>query len=152
MKPIITIHSTDASAQSKKFEGYITAAFWIGVGHAEEEAITVRIRQPVESYDVEVASLTEFTDLLVERQINFSVEFFAEPPVQLTGSVVAEETVLQREAQAAGGGEGTADFEAELTRMKDEYQRGLVTKKQFETKKSAILKKWKDRVEGKLER
>ena len=152
LKPIITVNSTDASEQSKKFEGYISAAFWIGVGHADEEISSVRVRQPVESYDDEVASLTEFADLLVEREINFSVEFFAEPPAPERESVVAEETVMQpgqpRESEAERG----TDFESELTRVKEEYQKGLVTKKQFESKRNALLKRWKEGIEGKLGR
>lgn len=153
MRPIITINSTDVSEQAKKFEGYISAAFWIGVGHADEEVGSVRIRQPVESYDDEVASLTEFADLLVEREINFSVEFFAEPPAPERESVVAEETVMQpgQPPESEVGGKGI-DFESELTRVKQEYQKGLVTKKQFESKRNALLKRWKEGIEGKLEK
>ncbi|MDA4126304.1 MAG: hypothetical protein OK452_03740 [Thaumarchaeota archaeon] len=152
MKPIITVYSRGMPDQTKKFEGFITAAFWIGLYHTEGEMESVKVRQPNESYDNDVANLGEFTSLMVQRQINFSVEFFAEPILQqaiagqqASGSPLADEIPEEIESETE------VDFESELTRIKEAYRSGLVNKKQYETKKGAILKKWKDKVEGKLE-
>jgi len=153
VKPIITVYSRGMPDQTKKFEGFITAAFWIGLYHTEGEMESVKVRQPNESYDNDVASLGEFTSLMVQRQINFSVEFFAEPQLsqqqvaaqQMSGNPLAEDMTEQIE------GEDEADFESQLTRIKEAYRSGLVNKKQYEAKKGAILKKWKDKVEGRLE-
>jgi hypothetical protein len=152
VRPIITVYSRGLPDQTKKFEGFITAAFWIGLYHTDGEMESVKVRQPNESYDNDVASLGEFTSLMVQRQINFSVEFFSEPTPeqaitaqQRSGNPLAEEIPEQIED------EEEIDFESQLTRIKDDYRSGLVNKKQYETKKGAILKKWKDMVEGKLE-
>jgi len=148
LKPIITIYSTGTTEPTKKFEGYITAAFWIGVDHAEGEVASVKVRQATESYDTEVELLNEFTGLMVQRQINFAVEFFAEP---------AEAKMLEavREPEERGvpiiSTEGSEiDYEAELTKIKNQYKKGLVTKKQFEAKKEELLKSWRERIEGRL--
>ena len=79
MKPNITIYSKTGPEETKKLDGYVEAAFWVGVDHAENDLDTVKLRVPTESYDQDVASVLEFTSLLVRRQINFAVEFFAEP-------------------------------------------------------------------------
>lgn len=152
VRPIITVYSRGMPDQTKKFEGFITASFWIGLYHTEGEMESVKVRQPNESYDNDVASLGEFTALMVQRQINFSVEFFAEPvpqtqfaKQQMSGNPLEEEIPEQLEDPEE------VDFESQLTRIKEAYRSGLVNKKQYETKKGAILKKWKDKVEGKLE-
>jgi len=153
LKPIITVYSTGTAEQTKKFEGYISAAFWIGVDHAEGEVGSVKVRQPTESYDIEVATLSEFADLLVERQINFSVEFFSEPTPPQPRAEAAPGAIPVAEPMPAIAVNGTeTDYEEELNRIKDQYQKGLVTKRQYESKKLALLKRWKEKVEGKLER
>lgn len=152
MKPIITVYSRGMPEQTKKFEGFITAAFWIGLYHTEGEMESVKVRQPNESYDNDVANLGEFTSLMVQRQINFSVEFFAEPlPQQQIAGQQASGNPLADEIPEEIEGDTEVDFESELTRIKEAYRSGLVNKKQYETKKGAILKKWKDKVEGRLE-
>ena len=152
MKPIITIYSTGTAQETKKLEGYISAAFWIGVEHIEGDIGSVKVRQPAESYDDEVAALTEFTNLMVQRQINFSVEFFTEPtpsaPTQSPEPVEMKFSTESLPAEVLGGGE--ADYEAELAKIREEYKRGTVTKKQYEAKKGALLKRWKENVEGTL--
>jgi hypothetical protein len=150
LKPIITIYSTETSAETKKFEGYITAAFWIGVDHAEGEVASVKIRQPVETYDDEVAALTELTTLLVQRSINFAVEFFTEPKQPVEAEAVLEQVMPEEEIEAISAGGSQTDYEAELTRIKDQYKKGLLSKKQYESKKEALLKSWKEKVEGRL--
>jgi hypothetical protein len=150
LKPIITLYPTGSKEQSKKFEGYISAAFWIGVDHAEADIGSVKVRQPVESYDEEVATLTEFAGLMVQRQITFSVEFFREPEPQ--GSSASEEG--EAELDTAGGAETRGEevnYEAELTKIKTELQKGLVTRKQYEAKKGELLKRWKERLEDAME-
>jgi hypothetical protein len=149
LKPIITVYSGGTSNQTKKLEGYIAAAFWMGVDHAENELDSVKVRQPTESYDAEVANLTEFTSLLVERQINFSVEFFSEPSAQESQ---AEEESQSPEIRVIPEGRlATAgDYQKSLEELKDEYTKGSLTKKQYESKRNVILKQWKEKVEGTL--
>jgi hypothetical protein len=149
LKPIITLYPTGSKEQTKKFEGYISAAFWIGVDHAEGDIGSVKIRQPVESYDDEVATLTEFAGLMVQRQITFSVEFFREPePQGSSASEQAEVELASGEAETRGE---EVNYEAELTKIKAELQKGLVTRKQYETKKGELLKRWKERLEDEME-
>jgi hypothetical protein len=151
LKPIITIYSAGTTEEPKKLEGYISAAFWIGVDHAEGEIGSVKVRQPVESYDNEVAALTEFTDLMVQRQINFSVEFFMEPALQGAESQGPVEVKFSTDtipSEVVGVGE--VDYETEIARIRDEYKKGIISKRQYETKKGALLKKWKENVEGTL--
>jgi len=157
LKPIITIYSTGTAEPTKKFEGYITAAFWIGVDHAEGEVASVKVRQPTESYDTEVELLNEFTGLMVQRQINFSVEFFAEPAEAKAADVdqeraTEEKVELSFSTEGGGGGGGELDYEAELVRIKNQYKKGIMTKKQFEAKKEELLKNWRERIEGRLGR
>lgn len=151
MKPIITLYSPGTTEPSKKFEGYISAAFWIGVDHAEGDIGSIKIRQPVESYDSEVASLTEFTSLMVQRQISFSVEFFTEPGAPAAAEPEPVEVKYSTETSSADSVvEGEWDFEGELTKIKEQYKQGTMTKKQFESKKAGILRQWKEKVEGRM--
>ncbi len=153
MKPIITVYSGGTQNETKKFDGFITAAFWVGLEHTEGDLESVKVRQPNEIYDVDVANLNEFTSLLVQRQINFSVEFFSEPePIQhpippLSKGALAGQAQEQAQPSAA---ESEVDFESELNKIKEDYQKGVVTKAQYESKKGVLLKKWKEKVEARL--
>ncbi len=150
LKPIITIYSTGTTEPTKKFEGYITAAFWIGVDHAEGEVSSVKVRQPTENYDTEVELLLEFASLMVQRQISYSVEFFAEP-VQSHIAETGQEPEPEEGGMPAISTEGVGmDYEAELAKVKNEYKKGLVTKKQYEAKKEELLKSWRETIEGRL--
>jgi len=151
LKPIITVYSTGGSEQPKKFEGYISAAFWIGVDHADQEVASVKVRQPSESYDNEVETLMEFTGLMVSQQINFAVEFFTEPPHAESEEEDLEPSQEDEPVLVTPSEVGEMDFEAELSRIKNQFKKGLVTKRQYEAKKEELLKNWKERVEGKLE-
>jgi hypothetical protein len=150
LKPIITVYSTGTTEPTKKFEGYITAAFWIGVDHSEGEVASVKVRQATESYDTEVELLNEFTGLMVRQQINFSVEFFAEPAETPVAEAAREPEAEERAVPVISTEGAEIDFEAELTKVKNQYKKGLVTKKQFEAKKEELLKGWRERIEGSL--
>ena len=152
MKPNITVYTSGGPEETKKLDDFISAAFWIGVDHTEGDLTSVKVRLPSESYDNDVTSLMEFTSLLVQRQINFSVEFFAEPPAREVQAGPREEAVGEGATAVSEQPNGDLDFETELARIKEEYSRGLVTKKQFESKKGALLKRWKEGVEGRLGR
>ena len=156
MKPNITVYSRTGPEETKKLDGFIEAAFWIGGDHAESDLETVKVRLPSQSYDSDVASMLEFTSLLVARQINFSVEFFSEPvpgssaPINLNYREEPLEPVSTGPNALQQLERGDFDYEGELSKLKEDYDKGLVTKKQFETRKVALLKRWKDKVEGKL--
>ncbi len=149
MKPIITVYSRGTPNETKKFDGYITAAFWVGLEHLEGDLESVKIRQPNESYDLDVTNLAEFASLLVQRQINFSVEYFTEPPPQQPPSPLAEAEPNPDEPIPEPKG-GVADFEKELERIKEDYDKGIVSKKQYESRKGVLLKRWREKVEGRL--
>jgi len=150
LKPIITIYSTGTTEPTKKFEGFIAAAFWIGVDHAEGEVASVKVRQPTENYDAEVELLMEFAGLMVQRQINYSVEFFAEP-AEPHAAETTQEAELEEKAMPALSTDGMEmDYEAELVRIKNQYKKGIVTKKQYEAKKEELLKSWRETIEGRL--
>jgi len=150
LKPIITIYSTGTTEPTKKFEGYITAAFWIGVDHTEGEVGSVKVRQPTESYDTEVELLMEFAALMVQRQINFTVEFFAEPVGVQVGETIQEQVPEESEMPVLSAQGAEVDYEAELTKIKNQYKKGLVTKRQFEARKEELLKSWREKIEGRL--
>jgi hypothetical protein len=156
MKPIITVYSKAGPEETKKLDGFVEAAFWIGVDHAESDLDTVKVRLPSQSYDADVASMLEFTSLLVQRQINFSVEFFTEPVAEPSAPVSMNYRDEPLESLSAGSNalqqleKEEFDYEAELAKVKEDYDNGVVTKKQFESRKGALLKRWKEKVEGKL--
>ena len=151
LKPIITLYSQGADSEAKKFEGFIEAAFWIGVDHTDKDLASVKVRQPSQSYDEEVSTLKEFTELLVKQQINFSVEFFSEPILSV-GGAPAEETLSElREEDAQLVAPNGTEFQSEVEHLKEEYKRGSMSKKQYKSKKEDLLKQWRDRVEGRLE-
>jgi hypothetical protein len=87
---------------------------------------------------------------MVQRQINFSVEFFTEPTQRQPPAEMMEEAAVPEPLPAEEGGEG--DFEEELMKIKEQYKKGLVTRKQYDARKGALLRSWKEKVEGKLER
>ena len=150
MKPIITVYSQGAEKEAKKFEGFIEAAFWIGVDHAEKDLASVKVRQPTQSYDEEVSTLREFTNLLVKQQLNFSVEFFAEPiPVVQEVSEQETEPDIDEEAEQLVTSNGN-EFQTEIEHLKEQYKQGVMSKKQYKSKKEDLLKLWKDSVEGRL--
>ena len=150
MKPKITVYLRGGPAETKKLDSFIAAAFWIGVDHAENDLQSVKVRLPSESYDADVSTMLEFTSLLVRRQINFSVEFFTEPPPR-EASVLAAEPEPTEGRNRPTPRDGDSEFEKDLDRMKDDYQKGLVSREQYESRKNELLKKWKEKVEGKLE-
>ena len=149
MKPNITVYSSGGPGETKKLDSFIAAAFWIGVDHAESDLESVKVRLPSESYDTDVASLLEFTALLVQRQINFSVEFFTEPP-QRDSVPTAEGEPTPDDVDAPAPAEGDQDFEKELSEAEADYQKGRITREQYMLKKAIILKKWRKKVEGRL--
>ena len=147
MKPIITLYSGDSANLTKKFEGFIEAAFWIGAEHIEGDLESVKVRQPNESYDSDVASLLEFSGLLVRRQINFSVEFFTEPPLQ---DDAAPPSAPPPASSSPPERSSWSDYMSELEKLKEDSERGLLTKKQYASRKEALLRKWRESVEGGL--
>jgi len=151
LKPIITIHPQGAGGEAKKFDGFMEAAFWIGVDHAEGDLGSVKVRQPSQSYDEEVSTLGEFTNLLVRRQINFSIEFFSEPQaMEVPGQPQVVPAEEKREEDSPLIYANGNDFQSEIDHLKEEYKRGTMTKKQYKSKKDDILKQWREKVEGRL--
>jgi hypothetical protein len=150
LKPIITLYSHGTPSPTKKFEGYIEAAFWIGLEYTDGDLMSVKARQPSEAYDTDVANLLEFSALMVRRQINFSVEFFEEPP--------PEENPRQGPPDEPSVWLGTpsskqaedGDYKAQLAKLKEDYDRKRYSRSQYEAKREALLKKWKEGVEGGL--
>ena len=151
LKPIITLYSRGAPALTKKFEGYIEAAFWIGLEYTDDDLESVKARQSSESYDTDVANLLEFSALMVKKQINFSIEFFEEPP--------PKENLEQSPPDEPPVGPGTSslpaeevDYRDELKNLKEDYDRHRLSRRQYEARRDSLLKKWKEGVEGGLSR
>jgi hypothetical protein len=109
------------------------------------------VRLPTESYDFDVENMLEFTGLLVRRQINFTVEFFVEPPQRQGATKIDSRNGPE---PAVGTPPSTkeldADYEDELYNIKAQFEKGALTKEQFESKKGTILKKWREGIEGRL--
>jgi len=150
MKPIITVYSRSGD-QPKKFEGFMEASFWIGVDHSEGDLTSVKVRQPIQAYDEEVSTLSEFTELLVRRQISFSIEFFSEPQVVENAPPVAEAEMAKAEDDTSMVVAQRSGFQTEIEHLRAEYKRGEMTKKQYKSKKEDLLKLWKEKVEDDLE-
>jgi hypothetical protein len=152
LKPIITLYSRGTPSLTKKFEGYIEAAFWIGLEYSDDDIESVKARQPSESYDTDVASLLEFSALMVRRQINFSIEFFEEPPPKEDFERgPPEEPSAALEAPSSARTE-EIDYKSELIKLKEDYDKNRLSKRQYEAKRDSLLKKWKEGVEGGLSR
>jgi len=150
MKPIITIYAQGADSEAKKFDGFIEAAFWMGVDHSEKDLASVKVRQPTQSYDEEVSTLREFTNLLIKQQVTFSVEFFAEPvPAVGPESDQMASVEVEEEGPQLVTSDGN-EFQSEIEHLKEEYKRGTMSKKQYKSKKEDLLKLWKESVEGRL--
>lgn len=150
MKPIITVYAKGRPDQTKKFEGFVEAAFWIGVDHAEGDLESVKVRQSDESYDVDVANLLEFTNLMVQRQITFSVEFFAEPPSDQEPQEAPPEPPVPGDETSPETTDRAFDYASDLVKLKDDFQKGAITRKQYESRRNLLLKRWKGDVEGGL--
>jgi hypothetical protein len=144
LKPIITLYSGGSANLTKKFDGFVDAAFWIGADNLEGDLESVKVRQPNESYDTDVASLLEFSDLLVRKQINFAVEFFTEPPLQ---DEVAHPSPLPASTPERSS---WSDYMSELEKLKEDSERGLLPKRQYASKKETLLRRWRESVEGGL--
>ena len=149
MRPIITIYSGGAAKLTKKFSGYIEAAYWVGIEHAEGDFESVKVRQSVESYDADVAALTEFTSLMVKAQLNFAVEFFSEPPAagDEPGDEPGPEEPREGGEKKEGGELGGSGFEAELDKLKEDFRAGRLNKKQYETKRDGVVKRWRQDID-----
>jgi hypothetical protein len=152
LKPIITLYSQGQPALTKKFEGYIEAAFWIGLEYSDGDVISVKARQPSESYDTDVADLLEFSALMVRRQINFSIEFFEEPPPKENHEQSPPEEPSAGPGTPSSEPVKTIDYKTELNKLKEDYDKKLYSRRQYEAKRDALLKKWKEGVEGGLSR
>ena len=151
MKPNITVYSKSGPEETKKLDGFISAAFWVGVDQAEGDVKSVKIRLPTESYDYDVENMLEFTGLLVRRQINFTVEFFVEPQQHQPPTRIENKTGPEQTGDTpTSGKELEADYEDELVSIKEQYEKGAMTKEQFESKKGTILKKWREGIENRL--
>lgn len=110
--------------------------------HSEGDLESVKIRQPNESYDTDIANLLEFCNLLVRKQINFSIEFFTEPLSQEDTAPLSPPSPLE-EPRPSG-------YMSELEKLKEDSEKGRLTKKQYRSMKDALLRKWRERVEGGL--
>jgi hypothetical protein len=151
LKPIITVYVRGSEDKAKKFEGFMEAAFWMGIDHGDGDLVSVKVRQPAQTYDEEVATLGEFTDLLIKRQINFSIEFFAEPqPMEVLAQVGGAPAAMQDGSPLVLTDGSGSDYQNEMDHLKEEYKKGQMTKKQYKSKKEDLLRRWKDKVEGNL--
>ena len=152
LKPIITLYSHGTPSPTKKFEGYIEAAFWIGLEYTDGDLMSVKARQPSEAYDTDVANLLEFSALMVRRQINFSVEFFEEPPQEENPEQgPSEETSAGPEPPLSEPVKGV-DYKIQLAKLKEDFDNHRLSRSQYEAKRESLLKKWKKGVEGGLSR
>jgi hypothetical protein len=149
MKPIITLYMRGRPDETKKLDGFISAAFWVGIDQTENELESVRVRLPSEFYDLDVSNLIEFTTFLIQRQINFTVEFFVEPATReaMPARIPIDAKAAKKAPESVGG---ETDYEVELAKLKEQLQKGTLTKAQYDSKKGTLLKKWKDMVETRL--
>jgi hypothetical protein len=113
----------------------------------------VKVRQPSESYDTEVAALAEFTGLMVQRQINFSIEFFSEPPTAVREEQVLEEAPKLGESieEKADDKVGDSDYQVSLAKLKEQKASGKMSREEYKSRKDDLLKKWKQKLEGRME-
>jgi len=134
MKPIITVYSGGSAAQTKKFDNFIHAAYWVGVADTERDLDSVKVRlSPLEDYDADVASAKEFSTLLIEKGINFSFEFFVEP--QEGGQEERPPTTQPpaKSNQPATKPAGKARSKATLENLKSALEKGLITKSEYDS-------------------
>jgi len=133
-KPIITVYSGGATPQTKKFDNFVHAAFWIGVESTDGDLQSVKTRMsPVEDYDVDVASAKEFSTLLIERGISFSFEFFDEPPE--AGPTVAPSPIPPSPADLTSTKtkpSGKSTSKATHENLKSALEKGIIDKEEYD--------------------
>jgi hypothetical protein len=161
LKSTISLYTKDSLKATKRFEDFIQASFWIGVDYAERDLKSVKV-EVFDSQDPEgTAELQKFANLLLAQQIDFSVRFFGEsspaaepseePPAPPPPPPAPAPTPAPPGEEAppppAPVSKGVEDDAAELAKLKDDYNKGLLTKRQYESRRDAVLKRWRQRVD-----
>jgi hypothetical protein len=161
------MYTEEASKASKRVEDFVNASFWIGVDYAEHDLKSVKI----DIFDAQepdgASDLQKFVNLLLGQQIDYSVRFFGEssptgeteeeepaeePAEEPPKEEAKEEPPPAEEAPASPVSKGVEDDAAELERLKDDFNKGVLTKRQYEAKRDQVLKRWRQRVDEGLSR
>jgi hypothetical protein len=165
LKPTISMYTEEASKASKRVEDFVNASFWIGVDYAEHDLKSVKI----DIFDAQepdgATDLQKFVSLLLGQQIDYSVRFFGEssPSGETEEEEAAGEPAEEPPKEEAKGAaapaeapapasKGVEDDAAELERLKDDFNKGVLSKRQYEAKRDQVLKRWRQRVDEGLSR
>jgi hypothetical protein len=122
--------------------GLLNAAFWIGMGHSEDEVRSVTVRADPASFSSEGPVLQEFITLLIQREIDFSVDFLPE-----RGKKAVPRTSGGNTVSLPNQGYG---YLAELAELKKALDEGRLTKSQYEENRKILVAGLKGKVEGKI--
>ncbi|MGD0478037.1 MAG: hypothetical protein ABSB29_07720 [Nitrososphaerales archaeon] len=135
MKPIITVYSGGSTALTKKFDNFVHAAYWIGIENAERDLESVKVRvSPLEDYDADVANAKGFSSLLIENGINFSFEFFVEPPQSGQDTPPPTPPPPPKSSQpTATKSTGRVGSKATPENLKSALEKGLITKREYDS-------------------
>jgi hypothetical protein len=125
-----------------ELEGLVTAAFWIGMEHSEDEVRSVTISADPASLSNEGHELQEFITLLIQREIDFMVDFSPERGKKAVSRVSGGKT-LNLANQRYG-------YLAELAELKKALDDGRLTKSQYEENRKVLIAGSKGRVEEKI--
>jgi hypothetical protein len=138
----VLIHTSTPPGQTLELEGLVSAAFWIGMGHSEDEVRSVTISADPASLSNEGPELQEFITLLVQREIDFLVDFLPERGKKALPRASGGNTV-----NIPNQGYG---YLAELAELKKALDEGRLTKSQYEENRKILTAGLKGRVEGKI--
>ena len=111
-----------------ELEGFVTAAFWIGMEHSDDEVRSVTVRADSASFSSEGPELREFLALLIQRGIDFSVDFLPErgkKPVPRDPGGSAPKAPNRRRGWEQG-------YLEELAALKKALDEGHLTMSQYE--------------------
>jgi hypothetical protein len=138
----VLIHSNTSPGQTLELEGLLTAAFWLGMEYSDDDVRSVTVSSDPASLSNEGPALQEFITLLIQREIDFLVDFIPERgknavPRASGGNVIG----------LPNQGYG---YLAELAELKKALDQGRLTKSQYEENRKILVAGMKGRIEGKI--
>ena len=127
-----------------ELEGLVNAAFWIGLEHSEDGVRSVVVSADPASFSKEGPELQDLVTLLVQREIDFAVDFQPERG----GKVVPSAPAVQRTGAPSHGHQLEAGYLTELAELKRALEEGRLTKSQYEENRKILIAGWIGRAEG----
>lgn len=141
----VLVRTNASPDRSLGLEGLVSAAFWIGVEHSEDDVRSVTVDVDAVSLTKEGPELQEFVTLLIQREIDFSVGFAPGPGKNAVATASrVEDPILSDQAHRWEAG-----YLIELAELKEALDDGRLTRSQYEENRKVLIAGWIGKVEGK---